>query len=143
MLFLIHAGVHAQVLIGPSPANQAALIGTTHTLTCRRGPDGATGFVTWEENLNPTVALFIDDQKQSPDLKYINFNLDPSNLHDLVISSIAVEDEGTYTCKNTADESSRQNVTLTVEGKIKYIIYRIITNRHKTLNFDKQPICQI
>ena len=104
-------------MIGPSPANQAVLIGADHTLTCRRGPDGATGFVVWDEKLDPSVTLFIDDQRQSPDPKYTNFNIDSSNLYDLVISSIAVEDEGTFICRNIADASSSQSVTLTVEGK--------------------------
>ena len=94
------------------------LIDTDHTLTCRRGPDGATGFVAWEEFLDPPEVLFLDDQKQSMNAKYTNFNVDPVNLYDLVISSIAVADEGTYLCRNLGDAASAQSVTLTVEGKI-------------------------
>ena len=94
------------------------LIGTDHALTCRRGPDGEIGFVAWEEELVPPVTLFLNDQRQSTHPKYTNFNIDPGNLYDLVISSVEVEDEGTYICRNTADASDAQIVELTVEGKI-------------------------
>ena len=110
-------------MIGPSPANQAVLIGTNHTLTCRRGPDGASGFVVWEEDLDPLVTLFINDERQARLPKFVNFYLDPDNSYDLIITNIAVEDEGTYLCRNTVDSSSSQSVTRTVEGMIvTYII---------------------
>ena len=103
-------------MIGPSPVNQAVLIGTDHTLTCRRGPDGAAGFITWEEDLDPIVTIFIDDQKLTSDPKYDNFYLDTGNLYDIVISKIEVPDEGSYTCRNTADPTSSQSVFIGVEG---------------------------
>ena len=113
---------------GPSPVNQAVLIGTDHTLTCRRGPDGATGAILWQEDLDPIVTLFLNEDKQTIDAKYDNFNLDSVNLYDLIITSIAVEDEGTYSCRNLADPNSAQSVTRTVEGEItpEYCNVRII-----------------
>ena len=123
-------------MIGPSPANQAVLIGTDHTLTCRRGPDGATGFVAWEEVLNPVITLFLNEDKQTSDAKYANFNLDSVNLYDLIITSIAVEDEGTYLCRNLAAPDSGQIVTRTVEGEItpEYCNVRIIIKSLKHIS---------
>ena len=115
-------------MIGPSPANQAVLIGTDLTLTCRRGPDGATGAIVWEEDLNPVVTLFLNEDKQTSDAKYANFYLDSVNVYDLLITSIAVEDEGTYLCRNLAVPNSDQSVTRTVEGEVtpEYCNVRII-----------------
>ena len=116
-------GVRAQVLDGPKPVNQSVLIGTNHTLTCRRGPDGAKGFVLWEEDLDPLVTLFLNDERQAQLPKYVNFVLDPDNLYDLIITSIAVEDEGSYLCRNSVDSSSAQSVTRTVEGKVQFTVF--------------------
>ena len=124
---------------GPSPANKSVLIGTNHTLTCRRGPDGATGFVLWEEDLDPLVTLFLNDERQAQLPKYVNFVLDPDNLYDLIITSIAVEDEGTYLCRNSVDSSSAQGVTRTVEGKIVTMCTFNLRFSRGTVRFGKVP----
>ena len=50
----------------------------------------------FEEALVLPETLFLNDQRQSQLPKYTNFNIDPGNLYDLVISSVEFENEGTY-----------------------------------------------
>ncbi|XP_072048891.1 cell adhesion molecule 1-like [Amphiura filiformis] len=114
----MYAGVEAQFLIGPSPADEAVLINSMHTLSCRRGPDGATGLISWEHSLPGSTGrstLFIGEDKQELNPRYDNFAIDPANLYDLIITNMAIEDEGTFYCRNLADGSSVTSVVRTVE----------------------------
>ncbi|XP_072048890.1 uncharacterized protein [Amphiura filiformis] len=111
-------GVQVQVLIGPSPANEAVLVNSLYTLSCRRGPDGATGLIAWEHSVPGSTnrnTIFIGEEKQDLDLRYDNFAIDPDNLYDLIITNMAIEDEGTFYCRNLADSTSETSVVRTVE----------------------------
>ncbi|XP_072049823.1 cell adhesion molecule 2-like isoform X2 [Amphiura filiformis] len=95
-------GIHAQDYLTGPDAEDAVLQGEDHTLTCRRGPDGQTGSIIWDEALDGggRNTLFVNEGKENSDIKYNNFAIDSGNLYDLVITNIQIEDEGTYFCRH-------------------------------------------
>ncbi|XP_072049868.1 cell adhesion molecule 2-like isoform X2 [Amphiura filiformis] len=89
-----------KTFIGPSPDKEAVLIGSNHTLICRR--ESSTGTIGWDEALSVRrrATLFYNETREDRNSKYDNFRLDNANLYDLIITDIQIEDEGIYVCRH-------------------------------------------
>ena len=119
--FVLFSGCQSQELIGPSPKYQAVLIGENHTLACSKASTVPNMLAWLDDTTREGIMLYLGTCKQSFCAKYDNFGVVSDTLEqlDLVISNIAVEDEGIYVCQ-IAGTATLQPVTLTVEGK--YVI---------------------